>query len=63
MTVDELRKALVGAPGNLRVEMTLTGDEFPVTCVTRDKTYLRMCRDNTEVSVGETTLHDDMETA
>lgn len=61
MTVDELRKALVSVPGHLKVEMTVPGDEFPVTCLTRDRSYLRFCKDNTEISVGETVLHDDKE--
>jgi hypothetical protein len=59
MTVDDLRKALVGVPGNLKVEMTFPGDEFPVTCVTQDKTYLRVCSYSDDVSVAETVLHND----
>lgn len=59
MTVDDLRKALFGIRGDLRVEITLPDNEFPATCVTASRNLLRICQDNAEISVAETLLYDD----
>lgn len=64
ITVDDLRKALVGLDGGARVNLCTSGNEFPITCVTVEKRRfgeLRLCEDNKEISVGETVLLDLME--
>lgn len=62
MNVDELRKAIANLHGNLRVEIVLPNDEVPATCLTKDARYLRLRLDSTEISVGETVLHEDAPT-
>ena len=59
MTVDDLRKAIQHLPDNLKVEIALPDDEFNATCLTHSRNYLRICKDNSEISVAETVLHDD----
>lgn len=60
MTVDDLRKALEGIPGNRKVLVAVEDDEFYATCVTDSASCLRICKTSTEVSGPETVLYVDL---
>ena len=61
MTAEQLRAILKNVPGNLMVEISTPGDEIHATCVTKDRRYLRICQDDSEISIAETVLHRDGE--
>jgi hypothetical protein len=56
--VRDLRNALARLNGDLRVWLTLPDDEWGITCITQDRSSVHLCKDNTEISVGETVLLD-----
>jgi hypothetical protein len=58
ITVRDLRNALDRVNGDLRVWLTLPDDEWGITCIMQYKNSIHLCKDNTEISVGETVLLD-----
>lgn len=64
MTVDQLKRAIAHVPGHLVVEISLTDvtrDEVHATALTMDRTYLRICETDKEISRGDTVLLNDHE--
>lgn len=56
MTVKELRDILDEVPGDCPIWITLTDDETPVACVTRDGDFIRLCVSDEDISYSEKLL-------